>query len=122
MAFGRAFCLAFIPLVLLAFILIFSAACKGGASGANVTESLLAEAGNHPSQDAGGIEPITRTLGQVVAEIESHEPPRDAGVDPDVFAMLRDELVRQIEARKPQTRERPFEGASAARNGRSLGC
>ncbi|MCD6118444.1 hypothetical protein J7K50_01230, partial [bacterium] len=112
MAFDRAFRLAFIPFVLLAFILVFSAACKGGASGANVTESLLAEIGNHPSQDAGGIEPITRTLGQVIAEIEEYEPPGDAGVDPDVFAMIRDELVRQIEARTAQTRERRFLGAS----------
>jgi len=57
-------------------------------------------------------EPVTRTLAQVIAEIEAYEPPGDAGVDPDVFAMIRDELVRQIEARTAQTRERRFLGAS----------
>jgi len=84
MASNRAFRLAFIPLVLLAFILIFSAACKGGASGANVTESLSAEIGNHPSQDAGGI----------AEEIAGLEAPTD--VDPGLFDALKKAFAAKV--------------------------
>ena len=83
-AFDRAFRLTFMPLVLLAFILVFSAACKGGAPGANVTESLLAEAGNHPSQDAGGI----------AEEIAGLEAPTD--VDPGLFDALKKAFAAKV--------------------------
>ena len=84
MASNRAFRLTFIPFVLLAIILLFAAACKGGASGANVTESLLAEAGNHPSQDAGGI----------AEEIAGLEAPTD--VDPGLFDALKKAFAAKV--------------------------
>jgi len=84
MAFGRAFCLAFISFVLLAFILLFAAACKGGAPGANVTESLLAEIGNHPAVDAGGI----------AEEIAGLEAPTD--VDPGLFDALKKAFLLKV--------------------------
>ncbi|MCD6118609.1 PKD domain-containing protein, partial [bacterium] len=87
MAFDRVFRLTFMPFVLLAIILIFSAACKGGAPGADVTESLLAEAGNHPSQDAGG----------VAGEIAGLDAPPD--VDPGLFDALKKAFAAKLAAK-----------------------
>jgi len=99
-------------LIAIAFAFLFSACSKRSSRHSTGNLGSISTSVSQEQSDGSKPQPVERTLAQVIAEIEAYEPPDDAEVDPDVFDMLRDELVRQIEARNAQTRERRFLGAS----------
>ena len=82
--------------IALGIALLFSACSKKTSRHSTGNFSGVSSPVAQEQSDENRPQPITRTLAQVVAEIEAYEPPGEAMVDPDVFAMLRDELVAQI--------------------------
>ncbi|MCD6118888.1 hypothetical protein J7K50_03515, partial [bacterium] len=98
--------------IVLAFAVLFSACGKKTSRHLPGSLSNASSPVAQEQSDESKPQPVERTLAQVIAEIEAYEPPGEVAVDPDVFAMIRDELIRQIEQRDAQKRERRFLGAS----------
>jgi len=95
--------IAAVALIALSFLAFLSCSrSKGGpASGLSYLDKNADFAGSRP-KDGGSSNPIaSRTLSieEAIAEVKAYAPPADEAIDPQVFEMLRDELVRQIEAR-----------------------
>jgi len=98
---------AAVALIALSFLAFLSCSrSKGGpASGLSYLDKNADFAGSRPG-GAGSLNSAagrTLSIEEAIAEVKAYEPPAevtaDAGFDPQVFEMLRDELVRQIEAR-----------------------
>src|SRR3990172_1291901 len=103
------FALGIVIVIAVAFAFV---SCGRGSRNAGLTASLgSAMSGSNGSDGGDGAKgsdwenpPIQRSIDEVIAEVRAYVPPAGASArgifDPLVFEMLRDELVRALEARR----------------------
>ena len=103
------FALGIVIVIVVAFAFV---SCGRGSRNSGLTASLGSTLSGGSGSDGGagaqGNEwenpPVQRSIDEVIAEVRAYEPPLEvassSGFDAQVFEMLRDELVRALEARR----------------------